>query len=179
MNKENGTLTPKQERFVQEYLVDVNATQAAIRAGYSKKTATEQASRLLTNVKVSEAIAKGQQARAEKTGVTAEKVIAELALIAFASMGDYLNLSDPEKPTIDLSNLTPAQAPVIAEVTYEKRGIERRVKIKLHDKLNALVSLGKHFGLFSDKFLLGGIGGGDVKHVHSMTVEFVKSERSQ
>src|SRR5262249_53478937 len=55
MSSEKGELTPKQERFVQEYLVDLNATQAAIRAGYSKKTATEQASRLLTNVKVSEA----------------------------------------------------------------------------------------------------------------------------
>ena len=66
-------LTPKQERFVQEYLVDLNASQAAVRAGYSKKASTEQASRLLTNVKVSEAIAKGQQALAEKTGVTAAR----------------------------------------------------------------------------------------------------------
>jgi hypothetical protein len=50
MSRENDTLTPKQARFVQEYLIDLNATQAAIRVGYSKKTATEQASRLLTNV---------------------------------------------------------------------------------------------------------------------------------
>ena len=81
-------MTPEQERFVHEYLVDVNATQAAIRAGYSKKTAQEQSSRLLSNVMVSEAIAKGMQALAEKTGVTAEKVIAELALIGFSNMLD-------------------------------------------------------------------------------------------
>ena len=116
MSRERGTLTPKQERFVQEYLVDLNATQAAIRVGYRKKTTTEQASRLLTNVKVSEAIAKEQHA-------LAEKVIAELALIGFANMQDYLNLSDPEKPTVDLSNLTPEHASLIAEVTYEKRGM--------------------------------------------------------
>ena len=78
MSRERGNLTPKQERFVQEYLMNVNAARAALRAGYSKKTAQEQSSRLLSNVMVSEAIAKGQQALAEKTGVTAEKVIAEI-----------------------------------------------------------------------------------------------------
>jgi phage terminase small subunit len=81
MSRERGKLTPKQERFLHEYLVDVNATQAAIQAGSSKKTAQEQSSTLLSNVMVSEAIAKGRQSLAEKTGVTAEKVIAELALI--------------------------------------------------------------------------------------------------
>lgn len=173
-----GGLTPKQARFVQEYLVDVNSTQAAIRAGYSKKTAQEQSSRLLSNVMVSAAVAKEQHALAEKTGVTAEKVIAELALIGFANMGDYVNLSDPDKPMVDLSNLTPKQASAIAAVTYEKRGIERRVKIKLHDKLNALVTLGKHLGLFSERHLLGGLDGGEVKQVHSMEVAFVKPPRS-
>ena len=91
-----GGLTPKQERFVHEYLVEVNATKAAIRAGYSKKTAQEQSSRLLSNVMVSAAIAKGMKLLAEKTGVAAEKVIAELALIGFANMGeDGAGLSCP------------------------------------------------------------------------------------
>ena len=107
MSRARGNLTPKQERFVHEYLVDLNATQAAIRAGYSRKTAQEQPSRLLSNVMDSKAIAKRQQA-------LAEKVIAELALIGFANMQDYLNLSDPENPTIDLSTITPEQASVIA-----------------------------------------------------------------
>ncbi len=171
-----GGLTPKQARFVQEYLVDVNSTQAAIRAGYSKKTAQEQSSRLLSNVMVSAAVAKEQHALGRRG--EAEKVIAELALIGFANMGDYVNLSDPDKPMVDLSNLTPKQASAIAAVTYEKRGIERRVKIKLHDKLNALVTLGKHLGLFSERHLLGGLDGGEVKQVHSMEVAFVKPPRS-
>src|SRR5215510_9462888 len=98
MNSERGNLTPKQARFVQEYLIDVNGTQAAIRAGYSTKTAQEQSSRLLSNVMVSKAIAKGQQALAEKTGVTAEQVIDEVALIGFSNIQDYLDLSDPEYP---------------------------------------------------------------------------------
>jgi len=117
--------------------VDVNATQGAIRAGYIQKTAQEQSSRLLSNVMVSKAIVKGKQPLAEKVGVTAKKVIAEMARIGFANMHDYLDLSDPENPTIDLSKITPEQASVIAETRVERKGLQRRVTIKLHDKLNA------------------------------------------
>jgi phage terminase small subunit len=74
-------------------------------------------------------------------------------------MQDYLNLSAPENLTIDLSNLTPEQASVIAEVTVEKNECERRVKITLHDRLNALVNLGKHFGLFKERHEHGGPDG--------------------
>lgn len=120
MTRERSKLTPKQERFVQEYLMDVNTTQAAIRAGYSKKTAQKQSSRLLSNVMVSKAIAKGIQALAEKAGVMAKKVVAEMARIGFANMQDYLDLSDPENPTIDLSKITSEQASVIAEQGREE-----------------------------------------------------------
>ena len=68
-------LTPKQARFVEEYLVDLNATQAAIRAGYSAKTAEVQGSRLLGNVKVAAAIREAQEARSERTGITQDEVI--------------------------------------------------------------------------------------------------------
>ena len=63
---------------------------------------------------------------------------------------------------------------MIAEVTYEKRGIERRVKITLHDKLNALVNLGKHLGKFSERHLLDGLNGGAIQHTTRLEVEFVK-----
>lgn len=72
-------LTPKQQRFVEEYLIDLNATQAAIRAGYSAKTAKQQGGRLLTNVDVSEAVAAAQTERSEKTGVTVDWVLTEAA----------------------------------------------------------------------------------------------------
>ena len=124
--------------------MDVNVTQAAIRAGYIQKTAQDQSSGLLSNVMVSKAIVKGKQALAEKAGVTAKKVIAEIARIGFANMHDYLDLTDPENPTIDLSKITPEQASVIAETRVERKGLQRRVTIKLHDKVNALVNLGKH-----------------------------------
>lgn len=71
-------MTPKQVRFVQEYLIDLNATQAAIRAGYSERTAHAQGPRLLENVGVREAIAAAQQTHAERTGETVEKITDEL-----------------------------------------------------------------------------------------------------
>ena len=71
-------ITPKQQCFVDEYMKDLNATQAAIRAGYSKKTAQEQSSRLLLNVMVQEAVAKEQKERSERTKVTADMVVAGL-----------------------------------------------------------------------------------------------------
>ncbi len=69
------SLTPKQARFVEEYLVDLNATQAAIRAGYSPKTAYSQGERLLKNVEVHRAIQEAQEARSERTGITQDEVI--------------------------------------------------------------------------------------------------------
>jgi phage terminase small subunit len=80
-------LTPKQAAFVREYLVDLNATQAAIRAGYSEKTADQQASRLLTNVKVQEAVTKGREKLAAKVEVTTERVLGGLLAEATADDG--------------------------------------------------------------------------------------------
>lgn len=73
MSKEQ--LTPKQQRFCEEYLIDLNATQAAIRAGYSAKTANEQGARLLANVSVQAFIDEGKKQRSAKTGITAERVL--------------------------------------------------------------------------------------------------------
>jgi len=81
---EDDDLSPRIQRFVDEYLIDLNGTQAAKRAGYSAHTAPEQASRLLTNVKVQAAIAVARKAQQERTGITADKVLREIALIAFA-----------------------------------------------------------------------------------------------
>lgn len=75
-------LTPKQQRFAEEYLVDMNATQAAIRAGYSPKTANEQGSRLLTNVSIRAHIERGRLAMAEKTEMTVASVTTRLLAIA-------------------------------------------------------------------------------------------------
>jgi phage terminase small subunit len=142
-------LNPKQQRFVAEYLKDLNATQAAIRAGYSEKTAPQIASRLLTNVKVASAVAEGQQVIAEKAGVTVEKVVNELASIGFANFGDYLNAEG----RISLPLGDRAKMAAVGEYTTEAIGdqVITRTKFKLLDKRAALVDLGKHLGMFAEK----------------------------
>ena len=82
MSRKSSSLTPKQEAFVREYLVDLNGAAAARRAGYSARTAEAQASRLLTNVKVSHAICEAQRERASRARLTADGVIARLEAIA-------------------------------------------------------------------------------------------------
>ena len=86
-------LTEKQQRFVEEYLVDLNATQAAIRAGYSVKTADVQGSRMLRNVKVQSAIGEAMALRSRRTGINQDRVVLELAKIAFVNITDIVESS--------------------------------------------------------------------------------------
>ncbi len=139
-------LTEKQKRFVAEYLVDLNATAAASRAGYSEKTACEQGSRLLANVKVQEEIRKRQEKLQSKLEITQETVLQELAAIAFANGTDFVTVTGAGlldvKPT---SQVSKEKLPAIAGIKYSQNGIE----IKLHDKVRALELLGKHLGVFA------------------------------
>jgi phage terminase small subunit len=149
-------LTDKQRRFIAEYLVEGNATQAALRAGYAKGSAEVTGCRMLRNAKVAAEIASGRQAQAEKAEITGQRVLEELAGIGFANMLDYLSIDKDGDPYVDLSRLNRRQAAAIAEVTVEDfkegRGKNardvRRVRFKLHDKRAALVELGKRFGLW-------------------------------
>lgn len=84
-------ITKKQQTFVDEYLIDLNGTQAAIRAGYSKRTASEQASRLLANVKVQAVIQEKMKEREKRTGITADRVLKQLEKIAFSDMKDFMS----------------------------------------------------------------------------------------
>lgn len=140
-------LNEKQKRFVAEYLVDLNATQAAIRTGYSPKTAYSMGQRLLKNVEIQNAIQEAMQKRERRTEVTQDRVIAELAAIGFAKATDYAEIEGPMvtiKPTADL---TPEQAAAVAGIEQGNFGI----KVKLYDKVRALELLGKHLGMFADK----------------------------
>lgn len=166
-------LTPKQERFVAEYLIDLNATQAAIRAGYSAKTASSQGERLLRNVEVAKAMQAAMKAREQRTEITQDRVLKELAKLGFANMQDYMSVTQEGEPFADLSKLTRDQAAAITEFTVEDftegRGDDardvRRVKFKLADKRAALVDIGKHLGMFKDKLELTGKAGGPVETV--------------
>lgn len=154
-----GQLTHKQQRFVEEYLIDLNATQAATRAGYSAKTAEQQGHRLLRNARVQAEIAVGQEKLSERAGITQERVLAELGLIGFSNMSDYMRTGPDGDPYLDFSQLTREQAAALVEVTVEDfkdgRGEDardvRRVKFKLADKRAALVDIGRHLGMFKDR----------------------------
>jgi len=140
-------LTDKQKRFVQEYLVDLNATAAARRAGYSEKTSNEQGARLLAKPNIQTAIHTAMKKRQERVQITQDEVVMELAAIAFANGTDFATINANGliyvKPTCELSE---EKRSAIAGIKYSNTGLG--VEIKLHDKLRALELLGKHLGMF-------------------------------
>jgi len=143
-----------QRRFVQEYKVDLNATQAAIRAGYSENTAYSQGQRLLKNVEIAEAIQQELDRCCERTRVTKDKIIRELARIGFANVGKILDdasggllegLSED-----DLAAVSSVKTKTLMSGTDSDAAIIER-EIKFHDKGKALEQLGRHLGMFNDK----------------------------
>lgn len=149
-------LTAKQERFVAEYLVDLNATQAAIRAGYSAKTAEEQGYQLLRKTSVAKAIAEQKRARAERTEVTADRVVDELAAL---SLYDPAALVDVMGPA-DIAKLPEATRRAIIGWSWDKQG---RFVLKLSPKTPSLDLLGRHLGMFRDRIEHSGPDGGPIE----------------
>ncbi|GKH35087.1 terminase small subunit [Hungatella hathewayi] len=146
-------MTKKQKLFVEEYLIDLNATQAAIRAGYSPDTAKEIGCENLTKPNIRACIDREMAERSKRTGVNADRVVQELAKIAFVNAVDVI---DPETATVKEDAL-PEDTAAIQSVkvkTFGDDGLER--EIKMADKLKALELLGKHMGMFKDKVELSG-----------------------
>lgn len=146
-------MTPKQERFVEEYLIDLNATQAAIRAGYSAKTAQEQSSRLLSNVIVSEAIAAAKSDRSEKTGVDAAWLLKRLADESVADVADLYADDGSIKPVKDWPLIWRQGLVAGLEVETIGEGAGNVTKLKLSDRVKRLELIGKHVDVraFSDR----------------------------
>lgn len=143
-------LTDKQQRFVEQYLIDLNATQAAIRAGYSENSAMEQGYQLLQNPSVQEYLQKRQEQLQKKTGITQERVLQELAAIAFSDVRKFYNEDGSLKSITELDDETAAAMAGmdIEEIFMEKTHIGNTKKIKRWDKAKALELLGKHLGIF-------------------------------
>jgi phage terminase small subunit len=151
-------LNAKQLRFVDEYLIDNNGTAAAIRAGYSPKTARQIAAENLSKPNIAAAIEIARRERSERCCIEADAVVRELAKIAFANIGDYGRITQDGGFAIDLSETNREQFAAISEITY--RSIERtaggdevtiETRLKLRDKHAALVSLAKHLGMFKEQ----------------------------
>ncbi|CDP52345.1 Phage terminase small subunit [Devosia sp. DBB001] len=160
-------LTAKQARFVEEYLVDLNATQAAIRAGYSKSTAAQSGYENLRKPEIAAAISDAQQIRSKRTEITQDKVLRELAKIGFADIRKAIrwqaNVTEMEVDEdtgetklavsnqvqiIDSDVIDDDTAAAISEISQTDKG---GLKIKMHDKKGALVDIGRHLGMFVDR----------------------------
>ena len=132
----NITMTPKQQRFVQEYLVDLNATQAAVRAGYSEKTARSQGQRLLTNVDIAMAIEVGQAKRSERTEVTQDYVLNSIVeTIERCKQAEPVKYQNGEPVFIDTPD----------------GDVARAYKFNATAVLKGLELLGRHLAMFTDK----------------------------
>jgi phage terminase small subunit len=174
-------ISSKQERFVAEYLIDLNATQAAIRAGYSEKTAGSQAFDLLKKPEIQVAVAAAQQERARRTDITADRVLREYAKLAFLDPRQFF---DADGRLIDVVNLPADVAAALAgmDVTTERTGEDEDGKplygqvrkIKFVDKKGALDSIARHLGMFTDKLALTGAGGGPVQTVNMTPEQFAE-----
>jgi len=135
-------LNPKQKKFVREYCRCLNATQAAIAAGYSKNTARQQGARLLSNVNISHAIGKLIGAATEKSELSLDFALKELKAIAEANMSDFAKWQKDSVVLIPSADLTPAMLSAVESVG-EIRGQDGKkyVRIKLHSKLQAISSI--------------------------------------
>jgi phage terminase small subunit len=150
-------ITPKKQLFAQEYLVDLNATKAAERAGYSAKTAYSQGERLLRDVDVKKLIADAMAKRSQSTEITAERVLQELARVAFFDPRRLLNADGSPKPINELDDDTAAVlAGMDISEEYEGSGEGRKFigytkKVKVSDKVAALGLAMRHLGMLKDK----------------------------
>jgi phage terminase small subunit len=164
-------MTPKQQRFVTEYLVDLNATQAAIRAGYSAKTAEQIGYENLRKPEIASAVQEAQQQLAERTGITVERVLAELEILAFSNLEHY---TVNDKGDVVLAAGAPPSAMrglqfIKRRITTKGKGFDkevtREVEIRLWDKPGPLKLAGQHVGLFVEKHELTGKGGKPIQTV--------------
>lgn len=147
-----GKLTAKQERFVSEYLIDLNATQAAIRACYSEKTAQVQGSRLLSNVMVAAEIAKRQAKVADKLELSAERVLRELEYLAFYDPADVAMCTDENGEPVDIKGPRDiAKLPVHIRKAIVGWSWDRNnnFTLKFAPKQATLNMLGQHFKLWA------------------------------
>ncbi|HMN09293.1 MAG TPA: terminase small subunit [Gemmatimonadaceae bacterium] len=142
-------MTPKQARFVAEYLVDLNATQAAIRAGYSVKGAETQGSALLRNPQVSAAIAAGKAMQLDQADLTATRILEELRRLALNDPRQFFDADGRLRP---VTEWTAEMGAVLAgmDVDTDRDG-DTVVKVKFWSKTAALDTLAKHFGLLLEK----------------------------
>lgn len=181
-----GRISPKVKRFIQEYLVDLNGTQAAIRAGYSERSARQHAVLMLSKPHIAAAVAEAQQQRAQRTEITQDMVLRELAKIGFSDIRKVVRWGNTTVRTevddegnqvevpyhgialVDSSEIDDDTAAAIAKVAEGKFGLQ----VDLYDKPRALVEIGRHLGMFKERVELTGKDGAPIQQVSMNAEEF-------
>lgn len=140
-------MTKKQKLFVEEYLIDLNATQASIRAGYSPETAGSIGSENLKKPEIRARIDKAMAERSKRTGISQDRVLLELAKIGFANIKDVV---DPKTAEV-LPNAKEEDLACIQSIKVKPGEFGTEREVKMYDKKGALVDIGRHLGMFKDK----------------------------
>ena len=156
-----ANLTPKQQRFVEEYLIDLNATQAAIRAGYSEKTAGQIGEQNLKKLEIQKAIQEALQGRKERVQIDADYVLKRLVEIDQMDVLDIMDDHGNVKPIKDWPKVWRQYISNIETISMDD-GEGWLQKIKWPDKVKNLELLGKHLGMFKDKIEYSGPNGGPI-----------------
>lgn len=149
-------MTKKQKRFVEEYLIDLNATQAAIRAGYSPDSARDIGCENLTKPNIKAVIDRAMAERSRRTGINQDRVIQEIAKLAFLNPVDVIDMDEATVRGEAHRDDTACIASVkVKNIPTDDGAITER-EVKTYDKLKALELLGRHLGMFNDKVKVEG-----------------------
>ena len=144
-------MTQKQKRFAQEYVVDLNASKAARRAGYSQRTAGEIGYELLKRRDVQAEICKLMAERSERTQIRADRVLLEIGRIAFADIRKVVTWEGNDVRIVDADEISADDAATVAEISRSESKDKVNIRVRMHDKLNALEKAMKHLGMLVDK----------------------------
>lgn len=154
-------LTARQQRFVEEYLIDLNATQAALRAGYSENNADKIGSQLLDKTRVVEAIDKAMHERSVRTQITQDRVLTELWGIATDDISNHLRFYTDSDGAVrmEVNDSQKTDTRNVKSVSLGKNGF----RFEMYCRDNALVQVGKHLGMFVERKEFSGPGGGPIR----------------
>lgn len=156
-------LTPRKQRFCEEYIIDLNATKAAERAKYSKKTARSIGQRLLTNVDIQKEIQRLMKKRSERTAISQDRVLRELAMIGFSDLRNYISIDkltgaisakgfeDMPKDESRVLKSVKEDRVIKEDADGKKTTVYDKVKFELWDKPRALEMIGRHLAMFVDR----------------------------